>query len=95
MNISARLKIGNRSKTNIKSLTHHKYILSIRFQIAHAMTNMTTRFDILLFLYSAIRYPSINTVINIVSKYGTGSDREIPVLKAGWIISKLFRKALL
>jgi hypothetical protein len=55
----------------------------MRFQIAHATTNMITRFDILFFLYRIIKYPKISIVIIIVSKYGTGSDREIPVLNAG------------
>lgn len=90
--ISAKLKIGNQSKTFIKSLTHHKNILSIKFQIAHANTNITTRFDILFFEYNIISKIIIPIVNNIVINCGIGSDRDIPVLNAGWIIFKLFNK---
>jgi hypothetical protein len=46
MNISAKLKTGNRLNGDIKSFTHHKKILSIKFHIAHAVTKIITRFDI-------------------------------------------------
>jgi len=79
--MSAKLKIGNRSNILIKSLTHHKNILSIKFQIAHAIKNIITRFDILFFLYIKIKSVMIAMVSIIVISCGIGKDREIQVLR--------------
>ena len=45
MNVSARLNTGNRLKTKMKSLTPHKKILSIKFQIVHQIKNIVARFQ--------------------------------------------------
>ena len=44
MKVSARLNTGNRLKTKIKSLTHHKKILSIKFPSVHQIKNIVARF---------------------------------------------------
>lgn len=83
MKISAKLKIGNRGTGDMKSLTHHKSILSIKFHIAHATTNIIVRFDILFFLYVQIKIMIIAIVSIIVNICGIGNDRDIHVLNAG------------
>jgi len=95
MKISAKLNMGNRLNIEMKSFTHHKNILSIKFHIAHAIINITTRFDILFFEYNRIRNTIIQIVSMMVINCGTGNDRDTQVLNAGWIIFKLFKNHLL
>ena len=45
MNVSAKLNIGNRLNNKMKSLTHHKKILSIRFPNVHQIKNIVARFQ--------------------------------------------------
>ena len=83
INISAILNIGNRLKICIKSLTHHKKILSIKFQIVHHTKSIVARFHIRFLWYHMMIIVAIsieNTIIKIIL---TGRDHDIPVLKAG------------
>jgi hypothetical protein len=45
MKASARLNIGNRLNAKMKSLTHHKKILSIKFPNVHQIKNIVARFQ--------------------------------------------------
>lgn len=85
INVSARLNIGNRLKDRIKSLTHHKKILSMRFHMVHDTKNIVARFHIIFLWYQSkimIHMMMLNPITRIIF---TGNDREIPVLNAGSI----------
>lgn len=83
MNVSARLNIGNHLNTKIKSFTHHKKILSMRFHIVHHTKNIVARFHII-FLWYHISITMQMMILNHITKIiFTGNDQEIHVLKAG------------
>ena len=81
--ISAMLKIGNRLNIMIKSLTHHKKILSIRFPIVHQIKKIVARFHMYFFLYQIMIIIVIIKVKAIIKIILIGNDREIQVLNAG------------
>ena len=94
INVSAKLKIGNRLKIRMKSLTHHKKSLSIRFHSVHQIRNIVARFQIYFFLYPMSSRVDMMIVSTITIIRFTGSDREIPVLKAGSKKLKLLQNHL-
>ena len=76
----------------MKSLTHHRRILSNRFHIVHQMRNIVARFHMLSFLYK-IAITIIMIIEIIITKYMfIGNDRETHVLNAGVKIGKLDKK---
>jgi hypothetical protein len=81
---SAKLKMGKLNiSIFIKSLTHHKINLSIRFPAVPEISKAAIIRLIFFVTNSQINTPIHSILMVIIRINGTGKDREIPVFNVG------------
>jgi hypothetical protein len=89
--MSAILNIG-KLQMDMKSLTAHKNILSIKFPSVQAISMLKIVGDICFFLSKYENMMIANKLTDIMMVLFTDIPREIQKFSVAWIISKLERK---